>query len=123
MRETTLGFSRRDHPGLRDLAVEAKNTCTRIVKLAEAGIGRELKAARERGGIARRHSGRKAAVKGSQELVGDPHQLIPTLRDLGISRDQSVDYQILASARIGQELKAARRKREIADKGGDRKGP
>ena len=76
----------------RGAAVEAKNTCTKIIKLAEARIGRELKAGRERGEIAtQRERTGKAVLEKHQDGK-------PTLADIGISYDQSVDYQILGEA-------------------------
>lgn len=85
-------------------ALEAQNAVQLVVLLAEAKIGAELKAAQERGEVARaggdRQSNVRAADNGSASLP-----------ELGIPRQRAAEMKKLAAAgaaRIRQEVRNAR---------------
>jgi hypothetical protein len=69
-------------------ALEAQNATNLVVALAEARIGAELKAAQERGEVAR-HGGDRSKVQG-------PDLGPPTLSDLGVPKQRASEYRKLA---------------------------
>lgn len=85
-------------------AVEAQNRCELVVLLAEARIGAELKAAQERGEVAKKEAGRPVSVRG-------PDTSSPaTLTEIGIPRQRAAEMKKLAAAgetRIRDEVARA----------------
>ena len=73
-------------------AVEAKNECELVVLLAEARIGAELKAAQERGEVAKQNQPVSQYVQGAD--IPRP----ATLPELGIPRQRAKDMKDLAAA-------------------------
>lgn len=85
-------------------AVEAQNQCQLVVLLAEARIGAELKAAQERGEVAR-HGGERTKVR-------DADLAPATLAELGLPKQRAAEMKNLAAAgegRIRDEVAAATR--------------
>jgi hypothetical protein len=88
-------------------AVEAQNQCQLVVLLAEARIGAELKAAQERGEVARAGDNLRAGPEVPRENFGKA-----TLPEIGISRKQAMNAKRLATAgeaRIRDEVATATR--------------
>lgn len=78
----------------KDAALHAQNRCTQVVALCERRIGKELIEGKERGEIA----GQKDAWRWRKDQIGDSNLVKPTLADLGLTANQSSDYQALARA-------------------------
>jgi hypothetical protein len=89
-------------------AISARNACAEVVLLAEARIGQELEAARQRGELATHSPGRPPtkSIPGGNDLRPPA-----TLRDLGITPKQAMNASHVAAA--GTD--AIRQERERAD--------